>query len=66
MGPTLAIALRVTLLLAAAHALMADGARTERLARARLAHTAPQAPSATMILMENTLHTSARRNDALP
>ena len=62
----LAIAACASLLAATACTPMADGARTERLARARLAHTAPQTPSATMILMENTLHTyTARRNDAL-
>ena len=61
----LAIAARASLLAATACTPMADGARTERLAYARLAHTAPQTPSATMILMENTLHTSIRRNNAL-
>ena len=61
----LAIAACASLLAATACTPMADGARTERLARARLAYTAPQTPNATMVLMENTLNTSIRRNNAL-
>ena len=39
--------------------------RTHRNASPTPAYTAPQTPSATVILMENTLHTPIRRNNAL-
>ena len=60
-----AIALRALLVAAAAHALMADDARTDCSARTHSSHTEPRTPSTMAMADERVQHTSTRRNTAL-
>ena len=58
-----AIALRVLLVAAVAHASMANGARTDCSAHTRSSHTQPRTPTA--MASERVQHTSTRRSTAL-
>ena len=56
------IALRALLVAAAAHALMADDARTDCSAHTHSSHTDPQTPSAMTMADERVQHTYTRRS----
>ena len=60
-----AIALRALLVAAAAHALMADDARTDCSAHTHSSHTEPRTPSTMAMADERVQHTSTRRSTAL-